>query len=517
MTRARGVVAAGNRYTAAAAEALLRGGGNAFDAALAALGAACVAEPVLASLGGGGFLLAQPADGAPRVYDFFVHTPRARKPPGELDFHPVIADFGTARQEFHIGRGSAAVPGVVRGLFEVHGDLATVPMRELLAPAIGYARDGVGICGFQEFLLQVVRAIYVATPEGAAVYASPQRAGELIGEGEVLHQPDLADALESIAAEGPDLFYRGEIARSVVADMVSGGLLSGADFEAYRVERRAPLALDYRARRVLTNPPPSSGGILIAFALALLEAADAARAGFGSADHVGTLARVMGCTAEARLAALAERGEGGLVEERLLDPALLRRYRDEIAGRARGARGTTHVSVIDAQGNIASLSVSNGEGCAYVIPGTGVILNNMLGEEDLNPGGFHRWAPDHRMTSMMAPSLVLEADGARIAAGSGGSNRIRSAILQVLVNLMDFHMDVEEAVPAPRVHLEEGLLSIEGGFDRERLAPVLAEYPSHQLWDSLNLFFGGAHTATLRGDALRGAGDPRRAGVAAVV
>ena len=152
-----------------------------------------------------------------------------------------------------------------------------------------------------------------------------------------------------------------------------------------------------------------------------------------------------------------------------------------------------------------------------MVPGTGVVLNNMLGEEDLNPGGFHRWPPNHRMASMMAPSALRWPDGRLVATGSGGSNRIRSAVLQVIVNLVDHGMDVDSAVRAPRIHVEGPLLSVEGGHDTDALAEALAAWPEHQVWDDRSVFFGGAHTTERRGDVLGGAGDPRRDGASITV
>ena len=144
-------------------------------------------------------------------------------------------------------------------------------------------------------------------------------------------------------------------------------------------------------------------------------------------------------------------------------------------------------------------------------------MNNMLGEEDINPAGFHQWPTDQRMTSMMAPCLVLFDDGREIALGSGGSNRIRSAILQVLSNLIDHGLTVKQAVEAPRIHLENDHLSIEGGFDQHNLNELQKTFPQHTLWPTRNLFFGGAHTVMRDGDNFSGAGDPRRGGVAKLV
>ena len=533
------VVAAGHALTVAAAEDVLRAGGNAYDAVIAALATSFVAEPVLSSPGGGGFLLAAPAGERPRVYDFFVQTPCGRRPAGEVEFHPVMADFGAAQQEFHIGRGTAATPGMMRGIAEIHADLATVPLRELVAPACRLAIEGVTVSEYQAYLFGVTEAILGASEACRSIFGSAGASGKLVRAGERLANPMLADALEAIAIEGADLFYRGEIAASLVADMAAGGHLVAADLAGYRVEKRAPLSLDYRGVRVLTNPPPSSGGTLTGFGLALLGAGDtgsgpfdAVRSGngasgdgasgsvahagqpgggaFGSAAHVGRLAAVMEATAAARI-------EHSIEVLASLDPASAARWRKQIAGRARAFRGTTHVSVIDAAGNVASATVSNGAGSDCVVPGTGIVMNNMLGEADLNPGGFHRWPPNERMTSMMAPTALAWRDGRKAATGSGGSSRIRTALLQVLVNLVDFAMDVEEAVSAPRIHVEDAFLSVEGGFDPERIAPVLEAWPDHQLWDAQNMFFGGAHTAASGPRGVEGAGDPRRGGACAII
>lgn len=511
----KGVVAAGHELTALAAAEILREGGNAFDAALAATCAACVAEPVLASLGGGGFLLARTADGDCNVYDFFVHTPRKRRPVDELDFRPVEVDFGSAQQHFRCGLGSIATPGVVKGLFEIHRDLGSMPMPEIVQPAVGFARQGVTINPFQAYVFSLLHHTYTSSPEVLAVFQSPGDAGCLVGTGELLRLPAMADTLEALAREGDALFYLGEIASSIAArSEAGGGCIGRDDLAGYRVRRRRPLLVDYRGARVLTNPPPACGGALIAFGLKLLAEVSQPRTVAGSTERLHLLADVMVSTNKARVDIMAARASDEGLE---LDAALLRRYRDEVLGRRQSLRGTTHLNVIDAAGNVASLTLSNGEGSGFVVPGTGIMLNNMLGEEDLMPEGFHNWPTDQRLTSMMSPTVVELGDGGVIATGSGGSKRIRTSILQVLVNLLDHGMDVERAVASPRLFIEEGTLCVEGGFDPAALAPLLREYPQHRVWGGLNLFFGGAHTIQRRGGAFSGAGDERRSGVYSVV
>lgn len=523
---AKGVIAAGHPETVNAAAAVLDEGGNAFDAALAAVFAACVVEPVLSSLGGGGFLLARPVAGGagrrpaePVLYDFFTETPIRRLPENESDFHPILADFGPTTQEFHIGLGAIATPGTVKGLFQAHGDLCAMPMARLVEPAVGLARRGFAVNRLQAYLFRVVGPIYMASAASREIFESHAAPGELRREGETMRNPALADTLDALAREGDSLFYAGEIAARIAADCrAGGGSLGRDDLANYRAVRRRPLTVGYGGARLFTNPPPSTGGILIAFALELLKGRNLKDETFGSFRHLSTLAGVMELTNKARVESRLNE-EGAAAASRLLDPGFLDAYRREVLGRPAAVRGTTHISVIDRAGNAAALTLSNGEGSGYIAPGTGVMLNNMLGEEDINPRGFHRWPTNTRMASMMAPSLVVADDGGLTALGSGGSNRIRTAILQVLVDMLDFGMTAADAVAAPRLHVEGGLLSVEPGFDGGIVERLAAGFPEVRLWEELNLFFGGVHAARLEGGSGRfsGGGDPRRGGEARVV
>jgi gamma-glutamyltranspeptidase/glutathione hydrolase len=170
--------------------------------------------------------------------------------------------------------------------------------------------------------------------------------------------------------------------------------------------------------------------------------------------------------------------------------------------------------VIDRQGSAIAVTVSNGEGNGALVPGCGFMPNNMLGEEDVNPRGFHRWGPGHRMASMMAPSLVTGSDGAVTALGSGGSNRIRTAIFQVTAHRMCLSgLPLDEAVRLPRVHCEKGFLDIEGGVPKAKLEALKTAFPEHRHWEGQSLYFGGVHALSRGGKgAIDGAGDPRRAG-----
>ena len=238
MKTAWGVIAAGHPATAQAAEEILREGGNAFDAIVAAHFAACVAEPVLCSLAGGGFLLGHRAGDKPIVYDFFVQTPRHRHPLSELDFFPILADFGTTQQEFHIGVGSIATPGCVKGLFRIHQDLCTMPMQRLVEPAIALAKEGIQLDDFQAYIFGIVQPIYLATPEAGAIFANPDNPSEIISAGQRLYFADQADLMDVLAREGADLFYRGEI----------------TDFEHY-----SPFIIMRKVPSIIIIDPPVSG------------------------------------------------------------------------------------------------------------------------------------------------------------------------------------------------------------------------------------------------------------------
>ncbi len=517
MGKTNGAIAAGHPLTVKAGAMMLEEGGNAFDAILAAMCASCIVEPVLSSLGGGGFLLAHAHEQNPVLYDFFTQTPKAYHP--APDFYPILADFGTVKQEFHIGRGAIATPGTVKGLFAAHQDLASLPMDVIVAPAIEMAKQGVTVNAMQASIFDIVEAIYIASPESKALYASRSQPDQLMREGETFKNPDTATLFEALSHEGSDLFYHGEIAQTIAQDCrAKGGHLSLEDLKAYEVKKRTPLRVDYGRSHFFTNPAPSTGGLLIAFALELIKKAGFRDLEFGCRDHVERLSQIMGLTNKARIDAALEDG-AAQAQLKMLSPDYLKTYQDQIFGRPQALRGTTHMSTIDKFGNAASLTISNGEGCGHILPGTGVMLNNMLGEEDINPHGFNQWPLDQRMCSMMSPTLLLRDDAIHVALGSGGSNRIRTAVLQVLINLLEFDLSLEEAVAAPRMHFEQGLLNVEPGYPEEATEKLAEHVTQYKVWDRQNLFFGGVHSvrANLETGRFDGVGDARRGGAAMII
>ncbi len=406
----------------------------------------------------------------------------------------------------------------MKAIFEIHRDFCSLPIKELAAQAIQFARQGVKLNPLQAYIFKIVHSIHAATPQARKIFCDSDHAYGPRTEGKIFAQPELADTLEILSIEGANLFYRGEIAQAIVRECEeAGGHLSLSDLGRYQLIRREPLTLHYRGSRILTNPPPSTGGILIAFALELLKEFDSKSWKYGSASYLQLLTRVMALTNQARADLLNDNKLSSIEFSRLLEPNCLKKYRSQLTSLAPAQRGTTHISVMDAQSNIASMTVSNGEGCGSIVPGTGIMLNNMLGEEDLSPEGFQNWPEGQRMSSMMSPCIVHHSNGTLIATGSGGSNRIRTALLQVLINLIDFRMDIESAVHSSRLHLEGQKLSVEGGFKPGEVERLIRHYPEHEIWNERNLFFGGAHTVEQGPKGFNGVGDPRRGGVSCVV
>jgi gamma-glutamyltranspeptidase / glutathione hydrolase len=474
-------------------------------------------ESPLTGLGAGGFMLVH-AEGEDVLLDFFVEVPGRDGVERGSELVPVSVVFDETPQVFNIGAASCGVPGTPAGLAEALRRFGSMPMWELIGPAVSHARDGVEISAEQAYLLKILDPILTEFPESRALYAPH---GRILREGETFVFGDLADALERYADEGPDPFYRGDIGEAITGWVTErGGTLGASDLAAYEPIAREPVRAGFRGREVLTNPPPSSGGILIALCLGLLERLGEA----GVEQVVATMAEANRARTEQFHAGLYEEG----YVERFLAPDRLDDLAERIASGAgagdhRGAGGlgsTTHITAVDSEGRCASVTCSNGTGSGMLVPGTGVHVNNMLGEEDLNPLGFHALPPGRRMTSMMAPTVVLRDGELEAGLGSGGSNRIRSAVLQVILRLVADRMDAQTAVDAGRVHFEEGVVQAEPGVDASALWRI-ERRPDRSVarWRRRNLFFGGVHAVARDPETgeLRGGGDPRRGGAVVVL
>lgn len=516
--KTQGAIAAGHPKTVEAGIEMFRLGGNAFDAAVAAVLAACIAEPMLTSLAGGGFLLAHTKANQNILFDFFTQTPLYKADSKSIDFYPVEVNFGSVTQEFHIGLGSMAVPGTLAGLFHVHERLGSLPRSVVAEPAIHYAKTGVEVSEFQAYCFKILSPILLASQSARQIYAPT---GTLPQVGDQLTMPDLAETIIYLSKTGINGFYQGEIAHQLIQDCeAKGGYLSLEDLATYAVIERQPLKTTYRGKTCLTNPPPSTGGTLIAFALALLSQVELGKLEFGSTAHRQILADVMRLTNQARSDKYDSRIYEADVAERFLAASHVDPYTQTLTTNVNKWGSTTHISTIDAAGNAASVTTSNGEGSSYIIPGTGIMVNNMLGEADLHPNGFHQWQTNVRISSMMAPTLILnQQQQAEIALGSGGSNRIRTAILQVISNLIDFDMPIEVAVNSPRIHWEAEVFSLEP--HQNNLEIDCQSFPFNgqvELWQQQNMFFGGVHAVAQNPSGqLSGAGDSRRGGSIAIL
>src|SRR4051812_12769940 len=505
----RGVVAAGHPLTAKAGADVLRSGGNAVDAAVAAVLMSFVTEYPLTGPGAGGFMLVHTPSGEDHLLDFFVAAPG--KGLGSLEpaaLEPIDVEFAPeAIQRFNIGPSSCGVYGTPLGLAEALGRFGRTSLADLVGAPAEAARSGVGLTPIQAYLTRILGPIVTAYPEGQAIYA-PE--GRFLREGERMRIPELGDLLERLGADGPDDLYTGETA-ALVSDHVleRGGLLTREDLATYRVIEREPAHAHYRGRDVLTNPPPSSGGILIAYSLDLLERL--ARPG-----DLRALVEVMDTTNRAR----TEEFVSGLHHEGYLERFMAKEALESAAHDVGSRLGsTTHVAVLDGEGGCASVTCSNGSCSGVIVPGTGLHLNNMLGEEDLNPLGFHRHEPGLRIPSMMAPTVVLRDGSPEVALGSAGSNRIRSAIVQTILGIVDGGLSAAEAVVAPRVHFEGGAVEAEPGVDEEALAALERDGWKVKRWRERNLYFGGVQAVARDPETgtLSGGGDPRRGGAAIVV
>jgi gamma-glutamyltranspeptidase/glutathione hydrolase len=521
MGTARGVVAAGHPLTAEAGAQVLREGGNAVDAAICSILTSFVTESPLTGFGAGGFMLVHEGT-EDTLVDFFVAAGGADGVERRAELVPIPVYFDETPQTFNCGAASCGVPGNPAGIEHVWRRFGSLPLERLAEPGIRLGREGVALTSAAAYFHEILEPILTSSPESAALY---QPDGRRLVEGDVFSYPEMSAALERFAAEGSAPFYSGEVARAVCEWVRErGGTLGMDDMAAYQPIERHPVTARFRGYDVLTNAPPSSGGILIGYSLGLL-------------DRLGERSGVEEIVAatEAANARRSDEFHRGLHDEEYVR-SFLETDLDSVAERIRagdwvgghgGAGGpgtadplgsTTHIAVMDSDGNCASVTCSNGTGSGMVVPGTGVHVNNMLGEEDLNPQGFHRIPPGQRVSSMMSPTVVLRHGEVVLGLGSAGSNRIRSAILQTVVRVLEQEMEAGEAVRAGRLHFEAGTVQAEPGVDEGGLADLERRGVPVVRWKRRNVFFGGAQAVTRDPETgeLSGGGDPRRGGAVAL-
>ncbi len=487
--RARhGMVVAQEPLAAAVGMDVLRNGGNAIDAAVAVGFALAVTHPAAGNIGGGGFLLARLADGAAVFLDFRERAPAA----AHRDMY--LNDSGELTDESIVGWRASGVPGTVKGLETAHRRYGAREWKELLAPAIRLAGRGFPISWSLARSLQS-SARLGKFPESRRIFL---RGGEGYEPGDVLIQPDLARTLERIAEHGSRDFYRGETARRLAAAMSEhGGLITLDDLAAYEAVSREPLRGSFRGHAVLTAPPPSSGGVGILQMLGMLEGSVYEESGAGSAATIHYVAEVMRRFYADRSEFLADPGFYNVPLDRLLSPSYIRERRRTIrpdrasssakigptAAALPESSETTHFSIIDAGRNAVALTYTiNGSfGSGVTVPGLGFLLNNEMDDFSAKPGEpnmfglvqgeANRIEPGKRPLSSMTPTILLRDDRPFLVLGAPGGSRIINGVLQVILNILDFGMNVQDAVNRPRFHHQwkPDKLFMEDGFSPDTI------------------------------------------------
>ncbi|MFV9670624.1 gamma-glutamyltransferase [Pantoea sp. Ep11b] len=471
---------------------ILRQGGNAVDAAVAVGFALAVTHPQAGNLGGGGFMLLRTASGRATAIDF------REMAPGHASRDMFLDKQGNADSKLsltsHLASGT---PGTVAGLALAAQKYGTLPLSTLLAPAIKLAREGIPVNdALADDLKTYGKEVLITHPNSKAIFYKPD--GTPWQKGDRLVQKNLAHSLQLIARQGPDAFYKGEIADEIAGEMAQhGGLISKADLAAYRAVERTPVSGTYRGYEVFSMPPPSSGGIHIVQILNILENFDLAKMGFGSADAMQVMA-------EAEKYAYADRseylGDPDFVKvpwQALTSKAYAKTLAQQIdVAKARPSseikpgklepyesNQTTHFSVVDKQGNAVAVTYTLNTyfGSGIVAGNSGILMNNEMDDFSAKPGTPNVYGlvggeanavqPAKRPLSSMSPTIVAKGGKTWLVTGSPGGSRIITTVLQMVVNSIDFGMNVAEATNAPRFHHQwlPDQLRVEKGFSPDTL------------------------------------------------
>lgn len=494
------VAATGHQALAAGLE-VAREGGNAVDAALAAAFVSMSTEPGIVSLAGGCYLSIWPADGEPVVVDGNVEMPGRGHPRDRFGagVREIVTSYGGG-VTMHAGPGSVATPGIVPACALVHEHHARLPWARLVQPAVRAARDGYPTSHAGARYLEIVADdLFAPDPDAYAILTNDR--GELLAGGETATNVMLADVLEQLGRDGATLFSSGAVGRSLVDQMTAeGGLVTAEDLAAYRPVARPAHRIPVGDWDVAINPPPSVGGPMLAVMLRELDR----RERWDWADAIEIQRAVLGYRA-----AVHDRSWDLEAEGRALLEEVAARGLDAV----RGSGSTAHISTVDELGTACAVTMSSGYGAGLAIPGTGIMLNNCLGETELNPHGLHAVAPGTRLASNMAPTTGRTADGRVLAIGSPGADRITTALMLVLGQGALHEANLQHAISRPRFHLRLGVDGFSAEYERdEDLAAAVAAsgLPAHEYAEP-HMYFGGVGAALRTADGLlEAAGDQRR-------
>ncbi len=497
-----GAVAAGSKETLNTAKDLLKEGGNAFDASVGAVFTSMTSEFALTGAGGGGILMGMEKNQAPFLYDFFVDYPI--KKTNSIDFKKINVDFGNTKQQFYIGKGSSAIPGNIAGLIKVHQEKGVLPLKVVLEPAIEIARNGVILSKYQAYINSLIKPILIDSLTGKKLFIKNKK---FLAEGDTFKNPNFANFLDMLIKYGNNFFYNGDAAEIIEKVYCNGGFLDRKNLKNYKVYNRKPISIKIGEYHIFTNPAPAYGGTLMIFLLQLLKKSNSLN------SDILNLIQAMDLTSTARNEICKDPNDEMEISNCLKNDFLkkyLERFKkndfNNNITKLSGFGSTTHLSIIDKDHNVVSVTTTNGEGSGIFIPEFGILMNNMLGEKDLNPFGFHKCDISRRLPTMLCPVIILKNKKPVYAIGSGGSNRIRSAIIQVIINLLIKNMNLYHAIESPRIHLEDKNLFMEPNVKLPN-----NEYLKHlnlKPFNKKSLFFGGTNCAGLN-DAI---GDSRRGG-----
>jgi gamma-glutamyltranspeptidase/glutathione hydrolase len=471
----RGMAVTNHPLASAAAAEILLSGGNAVDAAVAALFALTVVEPMMVGILGGGVSHIRLPDGRHIVIDNLSSAPKAAR----ADMYEPVSDGAASARDTRdrrnaVGASSVAVPGSLAGWTYMLGRYGTMPLHAVMRPAIRLAAEGFTATSYLSECIGGMAADLVGDAGLAKLFLLD---GQKIPAGTHLVQADYAATLRRLADEGPGLLYRGNLGVTV-ADYLqaNGGTVSVKDLADYAPIERVPVATEYRGRTVIGPPPPASGGVHVAQMLNILEGFDVAGMGFGSPDGIHLVAETLKIAFADRAVTTADPAFVDVPVGRVISKAYASQRRMEIdlqsarrwpAGRSNGeSSDTTHVTVADADGFVVSAThtINGLFGACVQIPGTGMIANNYMHNFDPHPGRVLSIAPGKRVFSSMAPMMVTEGGAVRLALGLPGALRIFPSAFQAIVNWIDHRMDVQEAVEAPRIWTEGGALELEPAY-----------------------------------------------------
>lgn len=507
-TASRGMVVTNHPLGSAAGAEMLAAGGNAVDAAIAALFALTVVEPMMVGIFGAGMTHLRLADGRHTAIDNYSVAPAAARPDTYRPMSDTWPDYLRAEGDVNsVGVLSAGVPGTLKGWCEVLDRFGTLPLDAVLEPAIRHAARGFQATPY------LVEAITESAPDLARFPASartflPHAAP--LKPGALLRQPDYAATLRAIAAKGPDVLYGGDLG-SVIADFIQreGGMITLADLRRYQTVERTPILGEYRGFTIAGVPPTSAGGIHLIEMLNILEGYDLRAMGYGTAESIHLLAEVMKIAFADRTAATGDPAFVDIPVARLIakDYATSRRADIDMkrAGRygagvpALGSAHTTHLTVADSDGNVVAMTqtINSLFGSKVTVPGTGVLLNNTMALFDPHPGHALSVAPGKRMTSSMAPTMVFGDGRPVLALGLPGGVRIFTSVLQALVNVIDHGMTLQEAVEAPRIWTQGQELEVESAIPEAVRAALAAR--GHEI-AAVPAVAGGMSAIAIDGD-----------------